>query len=215
MEASGHGALSTAELEALCTRACAGDEEALEHLVVAHRGRLLSHLKRKIGVDWQGRIDPEDVLQETLVAVFRDIAGFTYRDGDSFYRWAARILDNRFIDHVRRLRAAKRDVQRETRPDAAMGSRYGSLFDRHFCESSTASKVLKREDAVAALMACIARLPEDYRVVVQRCHLGEEPFARVAADMGRSEDAIRRLAGRALERLHECLGRASHYLTRV
>ncbi len=67
--------------------------------------------------------------------------------------------------------------------------------------------------AVGALMTCIAQLPEHYRMVVQRLYLNEEPLAVVATDLGRSEDAVRRLGSRAVERLHRCLGRASHYLS--
>jgi DNA-directed RNA polymerase specialized sigma24 family protein len=53
-------------------------------------------------------------------------------------------------------------------------------------------------------MCALARLPGDYREVLRRVYLNGEPFSVVATDMRRTEDAVRRLAGRALERLrHE------------
>jgi RNA polymerase sigma factor (sigma-70 family) len=87
------------------------------------------------------------------------------------------------------------------------------LLDHVLRDSLTPSRVMRREDAVAAMMACIARLPEDYRQVIQRMYLEEKPLKEIAADMGRSEDALRRLAGRAVEQLGRCMGRASRYLS--
>jgi DNA-directed RNA polymerase specialized sigma24 family protein len=72
---------------------------------------------------------------------------------------------------------------------------------------------LRHADAVGALMACIARLQDDYRIVVQRLYLRQEPLSAIAADLNRSEDALRRLAGRAIERLTRCMGRASRFLS--
>jgi DNA-directed RNA polymerase specialized sigma24 family protein len=52
-------------------------------------------------------------------------------------------------------------------------------------------------------MCALARLPNDYRDVLRRVYLNGEAFAVVATDMRRTEDAVRRLAGRALERLRQ------------
>jgi DNA-directed RNA polymerase specialized sigma24 family protein len=62
-------------------------------------------------------------------------------------------------------------------------------------------------------MTCIAALPEDYRIVVEKLYLNQNSLSDVATQMERSEDAVRRLGGRALERLAECMGRASRYLS--
>jgi RNA polymerase sigma-70 factor, ECF subfamily len=198
-------------MASLAGAAATGDEAALERLLWHHHGRLLGFIRRKVGVDWQGKIEPEDVLQEAYVKIFLAVADFTYAGEDSFYRWATRILDHTFIDHVRHLRRAKRDATREVR--AGSDSRHGVLLDEVLRESLTPSRLMRREDAVAAMMACIAKLPPDYREVVRRLHLDEESLDVVAAEMGRSEDAVRRLAGRAIEQLGRCLGHASAYLS--
>jgi RNA polymerase sigma-70 factor (ECF subfamily) len=203
--------LDAAAIEALCQSASGGDAEALEQLLWHHNARLLGFVRRKIGVDWQGKIDAEDVLQEAFVKIFAAAKDFTYAGEDSFYRWASRIVDHTFIDQVRHQRRQKRDATREVA--LSSGSRHGMLLDHVLRDSLTPSRVMRREDAVAAMMACIARLPEDYRLVIQRMYLEEEPLKQIAADMGRSEDALRRLAGRAVEQLGQCMGRASRYLS--
>jgi DNA-directed RNA polymerase specialized sigma24 family protein len=65
------------------------------------------------------------------------------------------------------------------------------------------------------MMMCMAKLPDDYRDVVQRVYLDEQPIAEVARELGRTEDAVRRLAGRAVERLAASMGEASRYLSQA
>ncbi len=200
-------------LESLSRQAAGGDVAALEQLLWAHHRRLLGFARRKIGVDWQGRIGAEDLLQEAYVAVFAGIREFVHEDADSFYRWVSRIIDHRFIDQVRHWRRKKRDVSREAAPAGSRPESMPALVERCQALAQTPSRALRRADAVGALLTCIAKLPDEYRVVVQRLYLNEEPLSRIARDFGRSEDAIRRLGSRAIEHLARCLGRASRYLS--
>ena len=200
------------KLEAWCRQASAGDADALSRVLAAHRGRLAGYVHRKIGPDWRGKIEDDDVLQEAYIEVFQTIGSFTCHDVDSFYRWATRIIDHKFIDQVRRLRRKKRDAGREVAPRGGP-SRHESFLANHFADTTTASKLMRREDAVSALMACIAKLPPDYLTVVRRYHLDQEPLADIAADIGRSPDAVRRLASRAVEQLQTCLRSASRFLS--
>src|SRR5688572_25248808 len=191
------------DLETLCLSAAAGSGEALTTLLLLHHGRLLEHAVRKVGTDWRGKLDPEDLLQEAYFDVFTAIGTFTYQGSDSFYHWAAQIVDRRYVDQVRRWRAGKRDVAREQRRGAGgtNTSIYQGLIDRHLRDSRTPSRSLGTRESVGVVMCALAGLPDDYRQVLRRVYLDGEPFAAVAADMRRSEDAVRRLAGRALERL--------------
>lgn len=204
---------TAAELAEWSTRAARGDEEALVLLLSSHHARLLGFATRKVGVDWAGKIDPEDLLQEAYIDICAAIGDFTCAGEDAFYRWAARIIDHRFIDQVRHWRRRKRDTARETRPAGTTGAGLQTLLERCGPQLGSPSVALRRADAVAAIMSGLACLPPDYRQVIQRLYLRQEPLAAVAADLGRSEDATRRLAGRALERLGAHLGRASRYLS--
>lgn len=198
---------------ALCRSAAEGDIAALETLIWAHRGRLWGFARRKIGPDWQGVIDPDDILQDAYIDIFTGIARFKAENEDSFYRWATRLIEHRFIDRVRALRRKKRDVAREVQGSPRSVSRHESFLASHLRDTATPSRALRREDAVNALMTCIAKLPDDWRIAVQRVHLDQEPLDAVAADMGRSEDAVRRLVSRAVERLAECMRSASRFLS--
>ena len=180
-------------------------------LIWRYHHRFTGFAKRKIGVDWAARIDPDDLLQEAYIDAFRLVEGFEYRDEDSFYHWVTRIIDHKFIDTVRHLRRKKRDVAREQ--VRRSGERHQSLFDMCMQQSMTPSRIVRREDAATAMVTCLAQLPEHYREIVQRLYLDEEPIDEIAKDMDKSPDAIRRAAGRAVEKLGELMGHASRYLS--
>ena len=200
-----------ATVERCCDSAVAGNTESLERLLAHYHIRFLSHTRRKVGADWAGRLEAEDILQEAYADAFATIRSFTYRGDESFYNWIVRIIDHRFVDQLRHAKRKKRGADRQVRLQGPH-STWNSLLDQCFADPNSPSLAMRREDAAAALIRCVACLPPDYREAVQRVFLNEEPLATVAADLGKSEDALRRLAGRALERLRDCLGRASRYI---
>ncbi|MGQ0626998.1 MAG: RNA polymerase sigma factor [Phycisphaerales bacterium] len=195
----------------LCAAAAMGDTQALQRLLVMHHVRLLRCVERRIGVDWRGRIDAEDVLQEAYGSACATIAKFVYLGEDSFYQWVSRIADQRFIDRVRSARRKKRDSARDV-GQVALGSRFAPLVELLSSPDPRVSRVVRSREAAAAVMAALATLPEDYRQVVGRLYLERASVRVVATELGRTEDAVRRLAGRALERLREELGGQSRWI---
>lgn len=200
--------LSPEAIGVLMTHAVAGDADALEALIVLHHARLRAAARRLIGPDWAGRIDADDLLQEAYIGMFRDIAGFRPGTPESFFAWAREVVRHRFIDAARHMRRKKRAATNELR-----GRALHELLTQIGRACPSVSAGLRREEAHAALLACMARLPERYRAVVRRIHLDGADWSEVSNELGKSEDALRRLAGRALGQLADCLGRASHFLT--
>lgn len=201
----------TSSVKTWCKQAAEGDSCALERLLTAHHRRMLGFARRKVDPRWQGRIEPEDVLQEAYVEAFTAIGGFECRGEDAFFYWMARIIENRFYYHVRRLRAVKRDVSCEQSTDRSTA--YLDLLANCLRDQTSPSGAALREEAHGALMACLARLPETHREVIRRRYLQGQSFTSIAAELERTEDAVRRLAGRALERLSACMGHASQFLS--
>ena len=198
-----HNQLDENQIPTLCRQASEGDLDAAEQLLWMHHGRLLGIARRKIGVDWQGKLDPEDLLQEAYIDVLRTIEGFEARDAESFYRWAARIVDHKFIDQVRHFRRKKRDVGREATIGKGTSEGRETLLSQIMPNLVTASQIMRQEDATAAMMSCIAKLPEEHRVIVTRHYLNQEPFSEIAADLGKTEDAVRRMGSRAVKKVRE------------
>lgn len=205
--------LDPVTIEQWCHAAATGDTEAFANLLRAYQSRFMGVIRRKIGVDWRGKIDPEDLYQTAVADAAEAMAGFTYQDEDSFYRWVVRIIDHRFIDQVRRLRRQSRDVDREVATGAMTESTFGHLLEQVMRDSMTASRIMRRHEALDAMSDAVSALPADQREVVERRYLRQESWGVTAAGMHRSEDAVRRLASRAVQRLAEVLGRRSRYLS--
>ena len=209
--------LPPADIAALATAAATKDSNALQKLFLLHHPRLASFVRRKVGVDWSGRIDPEDVVQETYASACASIGAFSYRGEDSFYRWLSQIANDRFVDKVRALKSKKRDVGREARGAGWRDdpSRYQPLVDLVADKHNHPSRAARKADAVGGILAALATLPEEYRIAVQRVYLDHATFVELAKELGKSEDAARRLTARAVEKLRVSMGNLSRWMSRV
>lgn len=97
--------------ESTLKRARAGDDDAFQELVEAHRRELLVHCYRILG----SLQDAEDMLQEVLLSAWRALDRF---DGRSLRAWLYRIATNRCLNYLR-------DESR--RPESALVG--GSVID--------------------------------------------------------------------------------------
>ena len=53
-------------IESWCREAAEGNVDSLQRLLAFYHNRLIAYVRLKIGVDWQGKIDPEDVFAGKL-----------------------------------------------------------------------------------------------------------------------------------------------------
>jgi RNA polymerase sigma-70 factor (TIGR02960 family) len=88
-------------------RASTGDEQAFRDLTDPYRRELLAHCYRMLG----SLTDAEDMLQETLLAAWRGLAGFEGRS--SVRSWLYRIATNTCLNAIR---AGGRRIPSEPKP---------------------------------------------------------------------------------------------------
>ncbi len=93
--------------QATLGRARAGDEQAFRELTDPYRRELLAHCYRMLG----SLTDAEDMLQETLLAAWRGLAGFQGRS--SLRSWLYRIATNTCLNAIR---SSARRMPTEPRP---------------------------------------------------------------------------------------------------
>ena len=94
--------------EQTLARARAGDEDAFRELTDPYRRELELHVYRIVG----SVHDAEDLLQETLLAAWRDLEQFQGRA--SVRAWLYRIATNRSLDALRASRRRPEDLQQLT-----------------------------------------------------------------------------------------------------
>ena len=195
----------SSETQVLIRHARTGDQEAVRRLLVLYHPRLRARLLRQMDATMKARIEPEDILQQVYLEVFRAIHQFDYQGKDSFLRWMYAILDRKLIDEHRALRAERRDVRREVKPapPSAQQTTYVDLMARLIAEDGTPSQVVRKDEALAVLSACVAGLPEHYREVIRMRFIEGRPVADVAKELDRSIGSIHMICHRALRQLRE------------
>ena len=199
-------AMSASNPEMLLVLAKAGDGEALGRLLERHRGYLILLARMQLGRLLRGKIDAEDILQETSLEAHRGIARFRGTSEAAFRSWLRQILAAVLSNQVRRYRGTKgRDARLERRllDDLDRSSR---ALDRGLvAEQSSPSQQVARRERALLLAEALSLLPDDYRDVIVLRHLEGLGFAEVADRMGRTEDSVKNLWVRALARLRRTL----------
>jgi RNA polymerase sigma-70 factor (ECF subfamily) len=185
-----------------------GDRLAIAKLLALHHPALAARVAERLDPLTRRRITPEDILQEVYLQVFRQVQRFEPRGPGSFHNWVLTIVDNKVLDAQRATRRARRDVRREVSPVAAdRSASYLDLLEHVYRESGTPSRVVRRQEAVGLLLACVADLLESHRQVIELRFLQGLPVAEVARRLGKSEDAVVALTQRALQALRAAMNR--------
>jgi RNA polymerase sigma-70 factor (ECF subfamily) len=169
-----------------------GDARAREQLIERVRPRLVLWAASRMSGELRAVCEPEDVAQETLLAVHRDFARLAPKEADQFLPWLFGVAENRLRDLVDRARAAKRSGE----PPAAR-------------PHPTPSAIMVRVEEAELLARAIETLSSEHREVLRLRRFEERPAAEVGRLMGRSEGAVRVLYFRAVAALRDAMGRVA------
>ena len=194
--------------------AVAGDKVALQSLLLMHYSDIESTVRAKIGADLAAKLEVQDLIQEVLVATYREIGGFSLSDTGSFLAWLKRIAENRVIDAARRHGRIKRGGQaRQLDLSRSATESLDNVWDWVFAESNPPDRPLRREEAREAIQVCLARLEEDQRTVVIAYYFEHRETEEIAKKLGRTPGAVRELLRRARANLAKNLESASKWLS--
>jgi RNA polymerase sigma-70 factor (ECF subfamily) len=196
----------------LIAKAVAGDQTALQRLLLTYYDDLLRHIERRLPSSIQGAISAADVLQQTFIQAFRHISRFKGDSATSFFAWLKTIAErgvkdaHKFAQRKKR-GAGLRQLHTGRTPQA---STLAHLAERLAC-SGTPSQSVARREAVQAVQVAIASLPEDYQQAVRLRYFDGKSVEQAADAMGRTPGAIRGMIDRAKGKLRAAIGRLSVY----
>lgn len=174
----------------LISKARQGDRAAFSELAKNHQKRLDLLIDKRIQArSLQGKVDLEDVVQETLSRAFQSIQKFQWQGAGSFYGWLGGIAERVLLEEVRRHR---RD------PRLKLGDVPAT--------DVTPSRALRRNERFDRLKAALKELRSDYRQVIELSRLEGLRIKDVAARMNRTPEATRKLLSRALDELKTRFG---------
>lgn len=162
--------------------------------------------KLEIDQRLQHKFSHSDVVQQTLMEAWRNWSRFQAEEDAQAARmaWLRRVLANQLAMMERRfVGAKKRDVNREVSIDQSLANTSVRLEGLLAADVSSPSQQMVRHENALRLAEVLERLPAKYREVIVQRNLEERSHAEIAAQMGRSEGAVRMLWVRALAKLKQ------------
>jgi RNA polymerase sigma-70 factor (ECF subfamily) len=167
------------------------DADQLAHFEPVLRARAC----RLIGPKLRPMVGPSDLLQETLLSAVRRFEELSGRPPRLVLAWLLRSMQFRLMRYVRDHRAELAGHEGDV-----------AVEDLKARSSAPPLSRMVRDEVRGALLGLVETLPEAERRVVVLLYREKRTTAEIAADLGRSEGAVRALHQRAVRRLRERLG---------
>ncbi len=177
------------EIDSILDAMARGDSGAFMRIVEVHGLMLRSY----IGAQVFNASDVDDLAQESFIAAYQSL--HHYRRGGDFGAWLRGIARNKvlmFFRSSQRRAVATEKLRAEVADIVGEELDVQSAGDRH--------------EAIAALLRCIAKLPEKLRRVVHSGLDGVKAPA-LAKVLGVSPGAVHQLHYRANQLLRECMAK--------
>ncbi len=188
-------------MERWIVEARGGSRTALERLLEACFPYLLAVAKRELCAALRPRLDPVDVVQDTLLKAWQNFTQFRGETETDLLAWLRQILRNNLANERREhIQSGVRSIQREVRLVKIVAL---LLLGDHGNESeSPDGRTLAQYEALGL---ALRRLPERYRQVLHLHTQEEMTFAQVGERLHCSAEAARKLWKRAAEKLAQLL----------
>jgi RNA polymerase sigma-70 factor (ECF subfamily) len=180
-----------------------GEKQALDRLLIRHRGELRSFVEMRLDPRLAARVDPSDVVQEAQIEIVRRMDDFLKRRPMPFRLWVRKTAYERLLalrrHHIGR---ARRSVRRE----AVLPDRSSLLLVRPLLgKGSTPSQRLEARELAEQVARVVGELSETDREILLLRHVERTPFEEIACLLDIEPAAARKRFGRALIRLQQKL----------
>jgi RNA polymerase sigma-70 factor (ECF subfamily) len=153
----------------------------------------------------RGKLDPSDVVQQTLLEAHQGQAGFRGQTTAERAAWLRRILARNLANAVRDLRRDKRDAARERSLEAALEQSASALEAWLADEQSSPSRRADRQERAVCVAEALDRLPANQREAVMMRYWESRPLAEIAGRLETTTAAVSGLLQRGLRNLREHL----------
>jgi RNA polymerase sigma-70 factor, ECF subfamily len=196
------------EIDALLREAARGDVTAVRCLIERHRDRLRRMIAARLDRRLAPRLDPSDVVQETLADAARKLPDYLRDRPLPFYPWLYRLAADRLArthrDHVA---STVRGIGREERIDGPSHDEATAprLAERLAANDTTPGRRMAGEERRLLLAEAVARMDAADREVLGLRYLDKLAFDEIAAVLEIGLSAVKMRHLRAIERLRGLL----------
>lgn len=199
----------------LLSRVAKGDQNALAELFSQHRDRLWRMVTFRMDPRLHGRVDADDVLQESWLSAVQRIDHFLIDASRSIFVWFRLITCQTLVDiHRRHLNTQKRNAGNEFSIDRGWSSSStSSSLSFHLLDNlTTPSEAALKEEMSQKLNEALAEMKDIDREVLALRHFEQLTNREAAQVLGISEQAASDRYIRALARLKTSMTSLPGYL---
>jgi RNA polymerase sigma-70 factor (ECF subfamily) len=153
----------------------------------------------------KGKLDPSDVVQQTLLLAHSKRAQFRGQTEAEWVGWLRSILANVLAGATRSFSAESRDLNKERPLERRLADSSARIEQWLSATALTPSRQASRHEQLARLAAALSQLPTDQREAVELHHLKDCSVAEVAERMERTRPAVMGLLFRGIKKLRVLL----------
>lgn len=147
---------------------------------------LLVCISDRMGPSLRGRVAPEDVWQDALLAVWRNRSSIEWRGLAPFRRYVLQVVENRLRNLAEESATLKRGGGEEPlRIDDS------AVDGPPPITTTTPSRIASDGERAARMQAALTELPDEFGQVVRLRLFEERSVAEVAAALGIGESAVK------------------------
>jgi RNA polymerase sigma-70 factor (ECF subfamily) len=176
-------------------------EWSLEHY--RHYLRLLAGLG--LPPVLRGKIDPSDMVQETLLRAHQKANQFRGDSAAELAGWLRRILLNHLAECVRKFGPAGRSDAQEWSLEKSLEQSSARLEAWLASTHSSPSQQAVQHEELMRLSEALAQLPSNQRTALELKHLHSWSVEAIHRHMGLSKSAVGGLLRRGMKRLRELM----------
>jgi RNA polymerase sigma-70 factor (ECF subfamily) len=183
---------------------CAADSAVVRQLLQRHRNRLRRMLAVHMDPRLRARIDPSDIIQDTLLRASQKLQDYLRDRPLPFYPWLRQIAWDQLIQlHRRHLGAYKRTAAREATQvrDSRAGRTMMNLAEQLAASVTSPSARMAQDELRHRMRAALVRLPQTESDVLVLRYLEQLTIKEIAVVLGITEAAAGKRHFRGLERL--------------
>jgi len=146
---------------------CAGNQQAMESLVLRHKDKLYTSIYFLV----KDKYLAEDIFQDVFIKIIDTVRAGRYTEEGKFLPWAMRIAHNCCVDHFRRVKRS---------PVIRTAENQDVFETLSFTVENAETRIMRRQtqDRIQTLLQ---QLPEDQREVIILRHYADMSFKEIAA----------------------------------
>ena len=186
-------------IEKLVERAAAGDQDAIAALYKRYEKEMVAVVHKKLGRTLNSLMESVDLVQSVWKDVLGDLGEFEVRGVGSFGHW----LNARVVNKIRgkgRYHAAQKRDAKKVGPFRTGDSMSTGVPPPPAQDPSPSRVAISREE-LENLERLLEQFPDPQRRALMLRLRDELDYGEIAAKIGKSTEATKKLYGRALKKL--------------